>query len=115
MKTLKSKFIAGATALTLLLGSFFIVNAMAKKVEVKQTSYKWFQISSSTDYDTNEPVAQSDAAYVGEGTTPPMGNNCSTNNPHQCVSGFSSDQVNPSTNELIDDNQVPKSTPRTRN
>jgi len=45
MKTLKSKLIAGVSALTLLLGSYFVSDAMAKEKEVKtpvvSTSLDW--------------------------------------------------------------------------
>lgn len=86
---------------------------VSTKIVLKaQTSYKWFQISGT--YDLTDPVMQSDAIYLGEGTTPPLGENCGTDNEHQCVSGFASNQVNPSTNQLINDDQAPQATPRTK-
>ncbi len=49
MKTLKSKFIAGVSALALVAGSFFIADAMAKNLF--QTTY-WFQMDSSGETPT---------------------------------------------------------------
>jgi len=72
-------------------------------------SYKWFIISGT--YGLSSPPKASDAAYDGEGTTPPDGG-CPNTQVHQCVSGFNASQVNGS-NQLINDSQVPAVTPGT--
>ncbi|MDR2273643.1 MAG: hypothetical protein LBF27_22240 [Sphingobacterium sp.] len=89
MKTLKSKIIAGVSALTLLLGSFFIVNAIEKKDGAakapKQMEYRWFRITSN--YSPGNPVSSSDAVYIRTSATPPS-DDCPTGSNNQCVSGF---------------------------
>jgi len=78
------------------------------KATGKFTSYKWFSIS-ATNLNPGDAVPRSTATYLGEGTTAPNPNNCSATT-HQCVSGFSSSQVN-SSNQLINDMQIPQVTP----
>ncbi|MEZ2334725.1 hypothetical protein AB6735_03785 [Mucilaginibacter sp. RCC_168] len=72
------------------------------------TSYKWFSISAPS-LNPTDAVPRSVATYLGEGTTAPTEPDCDAAT-HQCVSGFSSGQVN-SSNQLINDSQIPQVTP----
>jgi hypothetical protein len=78
------------------------------KANGKFISYKWFSIS-ATNLNPSDAVPRTVSTYLGEGTTAPNPGNCSAST-HQCVSGFSSSQVN-SSNQLINDMQVPQVTP----
>lgn len=70
MKTLKSKIIAGVSALTLVAGSFFIVNAMEKKTELPtsktvQAGEQWFK------YIGGNPALPSSYELHGDGSSSP--------------------------------------------
>jgi hypothetical protein len=103
---MKRKILGFAAIAIALAASAFTVPAT--KASGKFTSYKWFSIS-ATNLNPGDPVQRSVATYLGEGTTAPNPGNCN-GTAHQCVSGFSSSQVN-SSNQLINDMQVPQSTP----
>lgn len=85
----------------------------AKTASSKFVSYKWFSIS-ATNLNTGDAVPRSQATYLGEGTTAPTQSGCTAALTHQCISGFSSSQVNTS-NQLINDMQVPQATPYRKN
>lgn len=85
----------------------------SKSTEVKRISYKWFQISSSVDLESGDPVPSAAANYLGEGEEPPAGTGCGGDD-YQCVSGFNDNQVNAG-NQLIGNNQVAQDTPHLRN
>jgi hypothetical protein len=82
-----------AIALALTVSAFTTpVNAHAKG-----SGDYWFLISGSIS--KTSPVPQADAMFLQQSTTAPTETSCSGNT-HQCVSGFTSTQVNTSTDEL---------------
>ena len=103
---MKRKFLSFAAIGIAIAASAFTVPST--KVSGKLVSYKWFSIS-ATNLNPGDPVQRTVATYLGEGTTAPNPGNCQAST-HQCVSGFSSSQVN-SSNQLINDMQVPQATP----
>jgi hypothetical protein len=106
---MKNKFL-GFAAIAVALGvSAFTVPST--KASNKFTTYKWFKIAPGIAQNAQVPAA--DAMYLGTGTSAPSDPDCdgSTN---QCVSGFTTTQVN-SSNQLKDDHQVPAQQPELRN
>ncbi|MBS7565542.1 hypothetical protein KHS38_14105 [Mucilaginibacter sp. Bleaf8] len=80
------------------------------KAATSSVSYKWFSISGS--YSLTAAPRAADAMYLGEGTTAPD-EGCPNTTVHQCVSGFNASQVN-SSNQLINNSQLPQATPETK-
>ncbi|MBL1407518.1 hypothetical protein [Sphingobacterium faecale] len=125
MATLKNNWSRISFVLTgLVLGLFIMVNGMddKKKHIIKkentstlQTPLYWFQVDGT--YNLTSPVAIADASSLSPtpSTTPPQGAGCDVDKPHQCVSGFSEDQVDLITMKLKTNSEVPKQTPRTKN
>jgi hypothetical protein len=103
---MKSKILGMVAIAVAVAASAFTVPTT--KTTGKLTSYKWFSISAS-NLNPSDAVPRSVATYLGEGTTAPTEPDCDATT-HQCVSGFSSNQVN-SSNQLINDSQVPQVTP----
>ncbi|WP_158829030.1 hypothetical protein [Mucilaginibacter lacusdianchii] len=99
---MKRKFLGLAAVILALGASAFTLPAT--HATGKQVSYKWFSISGTRTL--SQADSPSNATYLGEGETPPAGseNDCSGSG-HQCVSGFSANQVT-STNQL-NGSQVP--------
>jgi hypothetical protein len=99
---MKNKFL-GFAAIAIAIGtSAFTIPA--SKPSNKFTSYKWFKITTGIAVGAQVPSA--DAMYLGTGATAPVQLDCDNSNVDQCVSGFSSGQVN-SSNQLIGDHQTP--------
>jgi len=67
------------------------------KAHTKASGDYWFLISGSLS--KSSPVPQADAMFLQQSITAPTEGSC-TANTHQCVSGFTSSQVNTSTDEL---------------
>jgi hypothetical protein len=65
----------------------------------------WFLINDGTPKGTN-PVPASDATFIQQSTTPPNQSSTCPGGANQCLSGFNASQVNPATEELIDDEEV---------
>ena len=101
------KYFLGFFAVLLAVGFSAFTNIKAKP---EATDLYWFQISNK--YTSNDQVAQTDAAFIQQSATPPLGVNCSSG-VYDCVAGFTATQVN-SSNQLIDNSQVPASVPRTK-
>ncbi len=102
---MKRKYLGLSAIIIAMAASAFTVPST--KASTKFASYKWFSISGSLD--PSDAVPRSSSTYLGEGTTAPNPGNCNST-AHQCVSGFNSSQVN-SSNQLINDMQVPQVTP----
>lgn len=77
----------------------------------KLVSYKWFKINTSKTL--TQSVANSDATYLGEGEDVPTSDDCTDANVRQCISGFTSSQVN-SSNQIVG-SQMPAQLGHTRN
>ena len=75
------------------------------KASSKFTDLKWFSISGSIA--PSAAVPQANATYLGQFATAPTQAGCTTSLTKQCISGFNASQVNPSTNQLMGDTQVP--------
>lgn len=81
------------------------------KEKPKLTDPYWFQISNQ--YTPGNAVAQADAAFIQQSATAPLGTGCSGSS-YDCVAGFDATQVN-SSDQLIDDLEVPASVPHMKN
>lgn len=81
------------TLTILLVGAFFVAKAMEEKRFSKAADeYHWFEITD--DYSPEAKVSPTKAIYLGYGATPPATKpNCQNGSTHQCVSGFSPNQV----------------------
>jgi hypothetical protein len=101
------KYLLGIIAVLLAVGFSAFTNMKAKP---ESTDLYWFQISNK--YTSTQQVKQADAAFIQQSATPPLGVNCSSGM-YDCVAGFTSTQVNTS-NQLINNSQVPASVPRTK-
>jgi hypothetical protein len=101
------KYFLGTIAVLLAVGFSAFTNIKAKPAA---TDLYWFQISNK--YTSTQAVAQTDAAFIQQSATPPLGVSCS-GGMYDCVAGFTSNQVN-SSNQLVDNSQVPASVPRTK-
>ncbi|HEU5053453.1 MAG TPA: hypothetical protein VFT78_10080 [Hanamia sp.] len=74
------------------------------KEKPQLTDLYWFQISNQ--YIPGQAIAQSDAKFLVQSVNPPIGTACSGTT-YDCVAGFDASQVN-SSNQLINDGQIPK-------
>lgn len=101
------KYLLGIIVVLLAVGFSAFTNIKAKP---ESTDLYWFQISNQ--YTSTDKVNQSDAAFIQQSATPPLGVNCS-GGMYDCVAGFTAAQVN-SSNQLINNSQVPASVPRTK-
>jgi len=102
------KYFLGIIAV-LLAVCFSAFNSIKEKP--KLTDPYWFQISNQ--YTPGHAVKQANAAFIQQSPTAPLGNGC-TATTYDCVAGFDATQVN-SSNQLIDDLEVPTSVPRLKN
>lgn len=108
------KILLPLIATVIVVAGVFAMNAKKKGLSKKESnthvSYKWFSISGN--HTTTSQVPQSDAVYLGEGTTPPAGSgdDCPDGVNYDCVAGFNPSQVN-SSNQLINNSQVPQTVP----
>lgn len=75
------------------------------------TGLYWFQISNQ--YAPGETVDQADAVFLQQSQTAPSGTGC-TGSTYDCVAGFDASQVN-SSNQLIDNSEVPASVAHKKN
>jgi Tfp pilus assembly protein PilV len=100
---------------TKLIGLLAIVVAISAsafttpKTSHAKINYVWFSISTSTTILPGAAVPEADATYMNTGAAPTSNDGCSTSDSYQCVSGFTSTQVNGE--QLKDNNQVPPETP----
>lgn len=94
------KNILGISAIVIAL-SVSAFTTKSSPVPQRDTNLKWFKISPSVNLSPTAAVPSADASYIAgaDGPTPPD-EGCSGTS-HQCVSGFDSNQVDPSTNMLI--------------
>jgi hypothetical protein len=81
-------------------------------------SYYYFQIADQ-GYLPSDPVQKAHATFIQFSEAIPNGSGCSEPNSEQCVSGFNSDQVQLKSGssteyELINNSQVPQTTPKRR-
>jgi hypothetical protein len=81
------------------------------KEKPKLTGDYWFQISNQ--YMPGQAVGQTDATFIQQSPTAPLGTGCSGST-YDCVAGFNASQVNGS-NQLKDNSQVPVSVPHKKN
>ena len=81
------------------------------KEKPKLTGPYWFQISNQ--YTPGQEVNQADATFILQSPTAPSGIGCSGST-YDCVAGFDASQVN-SSNQLIDNSEVPTSVPHKKN
>jgi len=102
---------------TKIIGFFAIVIAIGasafnspKKVS-NNTMYYWFLITDGNAL--GNAVPQSQASFIQESTAAPTESACGSGS-NQCVSGFTSGQVNGS-DQLINNNQVPAEQPSSQN
>lgn len=77
------------------------------KEKPKLTGLYWFQISNQ--YIPGQEVNQADATFIQQSPTAPLGTACNGST-YDCVAGFDASQVN-SSNQLIDNSEVPTSVP----
>lgn len=104
---MKRKIIAGlAIVIAISLGAF----NSPKKVS-NGTMYYWFLITDGNAL--GNAVPQSQASFIQESTAAPTESGCSSGS-NQCVSGFTSGQVNGS-DQLINNSQVPAEQPSSQN
>ena len=101
---MKSKILGFSAIAIAIAASAFTVPAPAKSAG-KFANLKWFSISGSLA--TTAQVPRANATYLGQSATAPTQSNCTTTATKQCVSGFDESKVDPATNQLIDDMQVP--------
>lgn len=101
------KYFLGIFAVLLAVGFSAFTNIKAKP---EATDLYWFQISNK--YTNSQMVNQADASFLQQSATAPLGTGC-TGGIYDCVAGFSATQVN-SSNQLINNSQVPVSVPRTK-
>ena len=109
---MKRKIFGFAAIAIAIAASAFTLPATSKP-SGKLTSYKWFLISGT--HAAGAVVPKADASYLSEGTTPPSESGCGTTQTNQCVSGFDDNQVNPATEQLINDMQSPQDSHYRRN
>jgi len=79
--------------------------------KAKLTDPYWFQISNH--YTPGNPVDQANATFIQQSLTAPLGTGCNGKT-YDCVAGFDASQVN-SSNQLIDNSEVPTSVPHMKN
>lgn len=101
------KYFLGIIAVILAVGFSAFTNI---KVKPESTDLYWFQISNK--YTQTQMVKQADATFLQQSATAPLGSGCFSGI-YDCVAGFTATQVN-SSNQLIDNSQVPASVPRTK-
>ncbi|MGN6602450.1 MAG: hypothetical protein ACTHK8_08350 [Ginsengibacter sp.] len=102
------KYFLGTIASLLAVGLSAYTNIPPK---AKLTDPYWFQISNQ--YTSDQAVKQQDATFIQQSATAPLGTGC-LGSTYDCVAGFDASQVN-SSNQLIDDSQVPNSVPHMKN
>ena len=107
------KEVFGFAAIAIAIAASAFTVPASSKTSGKLTSYKWFLISNT--HAAGAIVPKADASYLSEGTTAPTESGCGTTQPNQCVSGFDDSQVNPSTEQLINDMQAPPDSHYKRN
>ena len=100
---MKRKILGFAAIAIAIAASAFTVPA-SSNASGKLTSYKWFLISNT--HAVGNAVPKADAMYLSEGSTAPTESGCTATLSNQCVSGFTDSQVNPTTNQLINDSQI---------
>ncbi|HUZ58726.1 MAG TPA: hypothetical protein VMU83_08090 [Hanamia sp.] len=79
--------------------------------KTKLTDPYWFQISNQ--YTPGQAVDQADATFLQQSPSAPLGTGCNGST-YDCVAGFDASQVN-SSNQLIDNSEVPASVPHKKN
>ena len=102
---MKRKLLGFAAIAIAIAASAFTVPTVSKS-SAKFANLKWYSISGSLA--TTSAVPRTNATYLGQFASAPTQSGCSTTPTKQCISGFDpASQVDPTTNQLIDDNQVP--------
>lgn len=98
------KYFAGTLAMIagICFSSFSSFNA-----KPKATDLYWFQIKNQHTPGNVVPIA--DATFLQQSSIAPAGSGCSGTQTYDCVAGFDVSQVNTSTNQLINNFQVPQS------
>jgi len=81
------------------------------KEKPKSIGLYWFQIKNQ--YTPGQAVGQRDATFLIQSPNAPIGSGC-TGTTYYCVAGFNANQVN-SSNQLINDSQVPASVSSKKN
>lgn len=102
------KYFLGIIAVLLAVGFSAFTNIKEKP---KLTDPYWFQISNQ--YMPGQQVLQADATFIQQSAIAPLGIGC-TASTYDCVAGFDASQVN-SSNQLIDDLEVPTSVAHKKN
>lgn len=72
----------------------------------KPSGLYWFKISGQ--YSGSGPINQSHAAFLQQSLVAPTSDDCSGTQTYACIAGFEEDQVNTSTNQLINSLQTPE-------
>ncbi|MGZ3765576.1 MAG: hypothetical protein ACXVB0_18960 [Mucilaginibacter sp.] len=106
---MKTKII-GIFAIALAIGLSAFTNPVKKTN--KPTGSYWFLITSSIPTG-NHKVPAADATFLQQSVSAPTESIC-TGGSNQCVSGFTSSQVNTMTNQLKDDNEIPAQQPESQ-
>jgi len=108
-KIMKTKII-GIFAIALAIGLSAFTNPVRKTS--KPIGTYWFLIDGSVAAG-NHKVPANSATFLQQSISAPTESVC-TSGTQQCVSGFTAAQVNTSTDELKDDNEIPAMQPQTR-
>lgn len=101
---MKSKILGIAAIVIAVMASAF-TTPKAVKSTGKFANLKWFSISGSLAPSAQVPRAN--ATYLGQSATAPTQSGCVTSATKQCISGFAETKVDPATNQLKNDMQVP--------
>ncbi len=109
---MKRKILGFAAIVIAIAASAFTVPTST--ASTKTTNYYWFQVSSGANIAVGDAVPKADATYLNFGASPIGGTGCGSGT-NQCVSGFTSTQINSSTHQLKDDNEVSPEPLDTRN
>jgi len=100
---MKRKILGLAAIVIAVAASAFTVPTPTK---AKFTNLKWYSVTPGVSIPVGNALPKADATYLGQFATAPTQSGCGTTQSNQCVSGFDPSQVDPSTNQLIDDNQI---------
>ena len=102
------KYFSGIIAVLLAVCFSAFINI---KERPKLIGLYWFQISNQ--YTPGYAVDQADATFLQQSPSAPLGTGCNGST-YDCVAGFDASQVN-SSNQLIDNSEVPASVPYKKN